>query len=250
MLDEVYALGLRNPHRFSWAEDGSGDPRIIISDIGQDYVEEINVIEPSGNFGWREREGTFVNQNGGAGIGIGPGFGSDVLPADDWQLNDFIYPAAQYGHPTPGRAVAVVGDRIDVQFGQGHDGELYIMNKRNEWIYLATNTVPSSLDGDYDDSGDVGSDDLNLVLFNWNADGSSLPAEWVNQISTAGSPVGITELNEVLFNWGNSSVTAAVPEPGALVLGMSGLVWAVCRRHFSKGHRRHLSKGRNRPNLG
>lgn len=32
-------------------------------------------------------------------------------------------------------------ERADVRFGEGPNGELYIINKRNGWVYLATNTV-------------------------------------------------------------------------------------------------------------
>jgi glucose/arabinose dehydrogenase len=33
-------------------------------------------------------------------------------------------------------------DRLDIRFGQGPSGELYIMNKRNNVIYLVTNSLP------------------------------------------------------------------------------------------------------------
>jgi hypothetical protein len=31
--------------------------------------------------------------------------------------------------------------RADLRLGQGPSGELYLLNKRNGWIYLATNTA-------------------------------------------------------------------------------------------------------------
>lgn len=34
--------------------------------------------------------------------------------------------------------------RADLRLGQGPNGELYILNKRNGWVYVATNTVPSA----------------------------------------------------------------------------------------------------------
>jgi hypothetical protein len=37
--------------------------------------------------------------------------------------------------------------RADLRLGQGPNGELYIMNKRNGWIYLATNTVAPPTSG-------------------------------------------------------------------------------------------------------
>jgi glucose/arabinose dehydrogenase len=52
-LDEIYAYGLRNPYRFSFASDN----RLILADAGQELYEEINVIEKGGNYGWNVKEG-------------------------------------------------------------------------------------------------------------------------------------------------------------------------------------------------
>jgi glucose/arabinose dehydrogenase len=62
--EEIWALGLRNPWRFSFDRQ-TGD--LFIADVGQDNIEEINFL-PAGaaggtNFGWRCFEGTnAVNQ--------------------------------------------------------------------------------------------------------------------------------------------------------------------------------------------
>jgi len=65
------------------------------------------------------------------------------------------------------------------------------------------------LSGDYDGSGQVELNDLNLVLFNWNS--SSVPSEWINEIPAL--TVGLDQLNGVLFNWGDGLSVASVPEP-------------------------------------
>jgi len=100
-----------------------------------------------------------------------------------------------------------------------------------------TNTVVLSdfqgdmppLTGDFDNSSDVGLEDLNLVLFNWDAPGASLPEEWVN-----GRPegnVGPESLNQVLFNWGNMAPkVASVPEPSVVVLLLAVLATTGVRR--------------------
>lgn len=52
-LDEMFAYGLRNPYRFSFAPEGN----IIVADAGQELYEEINVVEAGGNYGWNIKEG-------------------------------------------------------------------------------------------------------------------------------------------------------------------------------------------------
>jgi glucose/arabinose dehydrogenase len=51
---EIWASGLRNPWRFSF-DTGSG--RLYLADVGQNAVEEIDIIEKGGNYGWRVMEG-------------------------------------------------------------------------------------------------------------------------------------------------------------------------------------------------
>jgi glucose/arabinose dehydrogenase len=51
---EIYAYGLRNPWRYTFAPSGN----MIIADVGQDSVEEVDVIDHKGsNLGWRVWEG-------------------------------------------------------------------------------------------------------------------------------------------------------------------------------------------------
>nr|MDH4443773.1 PQQ-dependent sugar dehydrogenase [Akkermansiaceae bacterium] len=54
VLEEYYALGLRNPYRFSQ------DPvtgKIWIGDVGQYTREEVNILQAGANYGWPFREG-------------------------------------------------------------------------------------------------------------------------------------------------------------------------------------------------
>ncbi len=50
---EIYALGLRNPWG-SWIDPETG--LFWLADVGQDFHEEVNLIERGGNYGWNYRE--------------------------------------------------------------------------------------------------------------------------------------------------------------------------------------------------
>lgn len=84
-VQETWAYGLRNPHKFEW-DAVTGE--MYVSDIGQGVVEEISVGRAGANYGWNEREGTYVFVNGGT---VSP------LPAGH-ATDSFDYPVAQYDH--------------------------------------------------------------------------------------------------------------------------------------------------------
>ncbi|OLF11652.1 hypothetical protein BLA60_12010 [Actinophytocola xinjiangensis] len=92
-LGEIYAIGMRDPHRFSW------DPatrRMYLGHIGEHRIESVYDVRPGDNFGWSEREGPFLFQRGDARCGVYP------LPSDDAQYG-YTYPVAAFDHnPPPG----------------------------------------------------------------------------------------------------------------------------------------------------
>lgn len=53
-LEEYYALGLRQPYRFSY---DSVTQRTWIGESGQDTQEELSILSPGANYGWPFREG-------------------------------------------------------------------------------------------------------------------------------------------------------------------------------------------------
>lgn len=53
--EEVFAYGLRNPWKFSFDEKRD---LLFAADVGQNAMEEINVIEKGSNYGWNIMEGT------------------------------------------------------------------------------------------------------------------------------------------------------------------------------------------------
>ena len=54
---EVWAYGFRNPWRASF-DSITGD--LYVSDVGQNDVEEVDIISKGGNYGWPVKEGTFL----------------------------------------------------------------------------------------------------------------------------------------------------------------------------------------------
>lgn len=55
-LPEIYAYGFRNPFRFSF--DAGGEHGLYVADVGQDFMEEVDLVVSGGNYGWPVREGT------------------------------------------------------------------------------------------------------------------------------------------------------------------------------------------------
>jgi glucose/arabinose dehydrogenase len=92
-LGENYAIGMRDPHRFSW-DPATG--RLYIGVIGEHRIEAVYEVKPGDNYGWSEREGPFVYKRGDPQCGVYP------LPADDAQYG-YTYPVAAFDHnPPPG----------------------------------------------------------------------------------------------------------------------------------------------------
>ena len=121
--EELFAKGFRNPLSLSFSP--SGKP--VIADVGEQTMEEINVLVRGGNYGWPNREGTFLvawcDQVDGSSLGADASMvwmpaGSLQDPAVSYYVRDkdrtnlrvetlarsgihadgFKYPVFQYSH--------------------------------------------------------------------------------------------------------------------------------------------------------
>jgi hypothetical protein len=133
-LDEIFAYGLRNPFRFSF-DDRTGE--MILTDVGQNDVEEVDLGVAGGNYGWRRKEGSFCFDPNGDD----PGFVYECDPGDP--SNDLIDPIAEYDHD---EGLAVVGgfvyrgDRIPALRGRYVFGDFFHpASGSGRLFYLARN---------------------------------------------------------------------------------------------------------------
>lgn len=148
--DEIWALGLRNPWRFSFDNN-----LLYLADVGQDRREEVNIVNvgPGGyNFGWNIMEGslcydaTSCNQAGltlpvqeydhGNGCSVTGGYvyrGSAIAELTGHYLysdfcRGFLRSFRYTGQGVTQRVDWLIAGAGNVQsFGRGGDGELYLI---------------------------------------------------------------------------------------------------------------------------
>jgi hypothetical protein len=140
---EIFALGLRNPFRFSF-DRATG--QLFAGDVGQNQREEIDVIIAGGNYGWRVLEGTRCT-------GLGPA--SCAAPG-------FLGPLAEYTHA--GGRCSVIGGYVyrgtagtlplgTYVFGDLCTGEIFVLQNGAVQVLLDTGLVISSFGEDV--SGEI-----------------------------------------------------------------------------------------------
>ena len=149
--NEIWALGLRNPWRFSFDALTS---RLLLADVGQDRFEEVDLVTKGANLGWNTMEGnqcfspsTGCNQ---AGLTL-PIFTYDHSQNDDSIVGGYVYRGSQlpdlvgvyfYGDYGTGAIWSLYRDAggqwqnsnfmqtggAISSFGQDDDSNLYVVN--------------------------------------------------------------------------------------------------------------------------
>jgi glucose/arabinose dehydrogenase len=91
---EVFALGLRNPWKYSFDRTGGA---LWIADVGQDAWEEVDRISASANLGWRCREGAHAyNASCGAGTGLTDPVAEYAHPLGEAITGGFVYRGSKF----------------------------------------------------------------------------------------------------------------------------------------------------------
>jgi len=97
-LDEIYAFGFRNPWRFSF-DSMNGD--LVVADVGQNLIEEIDIVHAGGNYGWPAKEGTFSFDSTTSPVSIS--FDLEGL------VGNLLDPISQYDH---GEGISITGGYV------------------------------------------------------------------------------------------------------------------------------------------
>jgi len=153
-VKEIWATGFRNPHRIVWDETGTG--KMLITNIGQHSLEEVNLGIAGANYGWPDREGTFLFDVD-ANVEL-------VYPLPD-KKDNYTYPVAQYDHDE-GSAISggfvYAGSKLPKLrgkyiFGDMSRGWLYYseIKEMNDGEQAAIYRLKVSIDGNVSDMADI-----------------------------------------------------------------------------------------------
>jgi uncharacterized repeat protein (TIGR03806 family) len=149
---EIYAYGFRNPWRWSF-DKMTGE--MWVGDVGQNTYEEVDRVVKGGNYGWRCREGAhafssscgpngpglppiaeYTHDNGGFAVTGGFVYRGTAIPAligryvfaDYGSGNIWTIPNNQTATLTVTDSNALASGYSLAGFGEGADGELYIVD--------------------------------------------------------------------------------------------------------------------------
>jgi glucose/arabinose dehydrogenase len=159
--DEIFAYGFRNPYRMSF--DSETD-KLWVGDVGQNDIEEIDIVTKGGNYGWPIKEGTFLFDDGACL----PDHHAFVYKDSPGLPAGLIDPIAQYDHvdsaTAPETRVSVIGGFVyrgkkikslkgrfifgdySAEIGEAAAGHMFVLGAGNKVTELmANNRSPLAL---------------------------------------------------------------------------------------------------------
>lgn len=155
---EIWAYGLRNPWRFSFDRE-TGD--LWAGDVGQNKLEEIDIIKPGANYGWNIMEGTSCfrdagcdregleppvaeyGRDGGCSVTGGYVYRGSRIPSlvGAYVYGDFCTGniwALRYDGSRATQQARIAGTDLQIaSFAEGPEGEIYVLSFTGEIARLA-----------------------------------------------------------------------------------------------------------------
>jgi glucose/arabinose dehydrogenase len=154
-LPEIYAVGFRNPYRFSFDQPTG---RLFVGDVGQDSFEEIDIVQKGGNYGWSIMEAThcFNPPTGCNMAGLILPIAEIPHPEGEAVIGGFVY----HGTAIPGlqglyvfgdlngkiwslqtsgsftRTLLLASPQSISSMGQDQSGELYVVDIRGQVLKI------------------------------------------------------------------------------------------------------------------
>ena len=113
-LGEIWAIGMRDPHRFSWDAEGKHD--MFLGHIGQRAIEAVYEVDAGDDFGWPDVESRLDYQND-TQCRLDP-----MTPEQAAKGYDF--PVASYAHETPANWGCNSDSGHAISGGHVHRGDL------------------------------------------------------------------------------------------------------------------------------
>jgi glucose/arabinose dehydrogenase len=159
--DEIYALGFRNPWRFS-VDRQTGE--LYAGDVGQDLREEVDLVTLGGNYGWHLLEGSrctgvdpdacdtvktvlpiteYEHTDGRCAVTGGYVYrgGAATLPAGAYVFADFCTGEIFLWNGGALESLLDTDLQID-SFGEGDDGEIYVVGLGGT-VHRIVRTLPA-----------------------------------------------------------------------------------------------------------
>lgn len=168
---EIWAIGMRNP--FRWSFDRGGTRQLYAGDVGQDAIEESDIIVGGANYGWRVFEGNNCT-NLDPGLCVPTNYTPPIFQYNSAAPNPrcsitggYVYRGTQGNLPNGAyiyadyctgeilswqnnqQTLLLDSPRLIASFGEDEDGELYVCGLGGTVDKLTRAKASADFDGDF-----------------------------------------------------------------------------------------------------